>query len=170
MMSQSLHGGMKFSYIFVFGWSIIGCNDGRLKTYPVRGKAIFANGSVVKVGTIECKSREHRVQATGTIENDGTFLLSTYKSNDGAVAGLHDCVLVQFIQTENIPDYKPSSIGVVNKKHSTYSTSGLNIEVSASKPNEVAIKVEGTTPVKTSSDIEHQRSHDVQDKSGKSAK
>jgi ribosomal protein S12 len=135
--------------------TLVGCGNGKLKTYPTRGKVVFADGTPVKVGTIECKSLQHGVQATGTIQLDGTFALTTYVEGDGAVAGSHQCVVVQFIQTENIPNYKPSTLGVVNRKHASYSTSGLHFDVSATGPNEIKIEVQGVESTSGSSQESH---------------
>lgn len=132
-----------------------GCSDGKIKTYAVRGKVVFEDGSPVKVGTIECKSQKFGVQATGTIGLDGSFELTTYKQGDGAAAGKHKAVIVQFIQTENIPNYKPSLVGVVNKIHSSYATSGLTFEVSEKGPNDVVIKVQPQAVGLQESDHEH---------------
>jgi hypothetical protein len=90
----------------------VGCGDDRLPTYPVLGKVVFADGSPVKLGTIECLSETHGVQATGSINRDGTFTLKTYRDNDGAVEGTHKCVIVQFVQVEGLANYKPSTLGV----------------------------------------------------------
>jgi len=97
----------------------------------------------VKVGTIETKSKLHGVQAMASIELDGSFVFTTYKQGDGAVAGAHDCVVVQFVQAENIQNHKPSTLGVINPKHSSYATSGLQIDIAKDKQNELVIKVEG---------------------------
>lgn len=123
---------------------LVGCGKGQLKTYPAKGKVVFADGSPVKVGTIECKSFEHGVQATGTIDTDGSFVLTTYRDGDGAVAGNHKCVIVQFIPTENIPNFKPSPIGVVDRKFSSYATSELRLKISTTEPNDnLRIEVTG---------------------------
>ena len=121
----------------------VGCGDGRPPAYPAKGKVVFADGSPVKVGTIETKSKLHGVQATASIELDGSFVFTTYAKGDGAVAGAHDCVVVQFVQAENIKNHKPSTLGVVNPKHASYATSGLQFEISPDKQNELVIEVEG---------------------------
>lgn len=123
----------------------VGCGESQLKTYPVQGKVVFADGSPVKVGTVECLSETYGVQATGTIQLDGTFQLKTYRENDGAVEGLHKCVIVQFVQVERIPNYKPSTLGVINKRHGSYATSGLSIQIEpdSSKNQNIVLVVEG---------------------------
>ena len=136
------HGAHVAVFLFFAALVSLGCNDGKLKTYPATGKVVFPDGSPVKVGTIECKSIEHGVQATAEIGLDGTFSLTTYKQGDGAVAGNHKCVVVQFIQIDNPANYKPSTIGVVNNKYNSYSTSGLSFRIEPQK-NELLIQVEG---------------------------
>lgn len=134
----------------------VGCNGGRLRTYPVRGEVVFADGSPVKVGTIETKSVQHSVQARGSISTDGTFELTTYTNGDGAVAGDHRCVIVQFIPTEEIPNYRPSIMGVVHRKHSSYSTSELGFTVSSKGENRIRLVVQGADPIlKSTTDHGH---------------
>ncbi len=125
----------------------LGCTDNRLKTYPVQGKVVFPDGSPVRVGTIETKSILHGVQASGSIATDGTFQLTTYQTNDGAVAGDHRCVIVQFIPVEEIPNYRPSTLGVVNRKYSSYATSELVFTVEAKGDNQIWFEVQGADPV-----------------------
>ena len=121
---------------------LTGCSD-QLRTYPVSGKVRFTTGGVVHVGTVELKSREHKVQARGQIQSDGSFTLTTYKDGDGAVAGMHDCVVVQFVMAEGISGHKPSTVGVVDRRYASYSTSGLTVEVSPLRKNELILEVQG---------------------------
>lgn len=121
---------------------LTGCSD-QLRTYPVSGKVRFTTGGVVHVGTVELKSREHKVQARGQIQPDGSFTLTTYTNGDGAVAGMHDCVVVQFVMAEEISGHKPSTVGVVDRRYASYATSGLTVDVSPDKKNELTLDVEG---------------------------
>jgi hypothetical protein len=122
-----------------------GCSD-RLRTYPVNGKVQFKTGGVVHVGTVELKSREHSVHALGPIQSDGSFTLTTYKDGDGAIAGIHDCVVVQFVMAEGLAGHKPSTIGVVDRRYASYSTSGMQVDISTNKKNEIVLEVEGLLP------------------------
>jgi hypothetical protein len=119
-----------------------GCSD-RLPTYPVSGIVQFEEGKPVHVGTLELKSREHGIQARGDIQTDGSFQLSTYEAGDGAVAGLHDCVVVQMVIAEGLSAHRPSAVGVVDGRHANYATSGLVVEVSPNRNNLLTIEVEG---------------------------
>ena len=148
-METWLHVVNKSSAVHMVTLSVVamcfvltGCSD-QLRTYPVSGKVRFANGGVVHVGTVELKSREHKVQARGQIQSDGSFTLTTYKDGDGAVAGMHDCVVVQFVMAEGISGHKPSTIGVVDRRYASYSTSGLSAEISTDHSNELILKVDG---------------------------
>ena len=128
--------------VVVMCFVLTGCSD-QLRTYPVSGKVRFTTGGVVHVGTVELKSKEHNVQARGQIQSDGSFTLTTYKDGDGAIAGMHDCVVVQFVMAEGISGHKPSTVGVVDRRFASYSTSGLKAEISSSQSNELILMVEG---------------------------
>jgi hypothetical protein len=115
-----------------------------LPTYPVKGRVVFNGGGEVHVGTVELKSKEHpTIQARGTIETDGSFTLSTYEPNDGAIAGDHDCVVVQMVMAENVKSHRPSKVGIVDRKHASYATSGLRAQIKAGPANELELKVDG---------------------------
>lgn len=152
-----------------------GCSSDRLPTYPVQGRVVFSDGSPVHTGSIELKSREHGVQARGTIAGDGSFQLTTYEPNDGAVAGTHDCVVVQLVMVEELDNFTPSMAGIVDPRFGAYSQSGLKCEVYAESDNAVTITVEPMHPKPTgtnatSSDTrahehhlhQHDRHHDDQ--------
>lgn len=119
-----------------------GCSE-QLRTYPVSGKVRFSSGGLVRVGTVELKSREHNIQARGQIQSDGSFTLTTYKEGDGAVEGKHDCVVVQFVMAEGISGHTPSPVGVVDRRYASYATSGLSAVVSPSEKNELLLEVDG---------------------------
>ncbi len=116
----------------------VGCSD-NLPTYPTIGSVKFSDGGSVHVGTIELKSVEHpEVQARGEIGPDGTFALTTYEPNDGAIAGKHQAVVVQMVMVEGMKNFRPSSLGVIHPKHARYATSGLQFEI---KPGENTLEV-----------------------------
>jgi len=90
----------------------------------------------VHVGTIELESREQAVTARGEIGGDGRFVLSTFKPGDGAVAGMHDCVVVQMVIVEDISNFRPITGGVIHPRFDSYATSGLVCEVSDNIEND----------------------------------
>lgn len=108
------------------------------------------------MGTVETKSRDLGINARGTIAPDGTFQLSTFQTNDGAVAGVHDCVIVQLVIGEELT--KPgSAYGVVDRRHNSYATSGLTIEVAPDGVNEFRLEV---TAYRGKEPSEKEHSHD----------
>jgi len=85
-------------------------------------------------------------------------LLTTYTDDDGAVAGMHDCVVVQFIMAEELKDFKPSVLGVVHPRYASYSTSGLTVEIKADSPNDLKIEVDGVKKVSAKDEANHDES------------
>jgi hypothetical protein len=119
----------------------LGC-DQRPRTYPVSGKVTFADGKPIHTGTIELKERETGINARGEIKQDGTFTLSTFDSNDGAVVGMHDCVVIQRVIVEDLKDFHSSTYGVIDPRHNSYHSSGLQVEVLPINQNQVTLVVE----------------------------
>jgi|694.fasta_scaffold00030_65 hypothetical protein len=132
--------------IVVRSWAILavglllGCNN-QPATYPVYGQVQFPSGAAVRMGTVEARSRELGLNARGAIGPDGSFQLTTFSTDDGAVQGIHDCVIVQMVVTEDIAQ-AGSAFGVVDPKHGSYKTSGLTIEVQPDSENKVILKVD----------------------------
>lgn len=118
------------------------CSD-QLATYPVTGRVQFAGGEPVRVGKVEFTSREHGLQARGEIDSEGRFELSTFAPGDGAVAGLHDCVVVQMVLAEGAAGPRPTTIGVVDRRHADYASSGLSAEVLPQAGNSIVLEVQG---------------------------
>jgi ribosomal protein S12 len=134
-------------FLGLFALVLSGCNSGNLKTYPIEGQVVFQDGSPVKVGIVETKAVGKTVQARGAINKDGTFTLTTYRENDGAIAGDHKVVVIQVVPVEDIPNYRPSTMGVVHRKHAAYHTSGLTMNVLADGKNKIKLIVSGADPV-----------------------
>ncbi|GIW98533.1 MAG: hypothetical protein KatS3mg111_1866 [Pirellulaceae bacterium] len=126
--------------------ALVGCSDGRLPTYPVTGRIVFADGSPVRMGMVELKSREHGIHARGEINREGHFVLSTYEPGDGAVAGTHDCVVVQMVMVEDYAGFQPTTEGVVHPKFGSYATSKLVVDVRGQDRNAFYLQVEPLAP------------------------
>jgi hypothetical protein len=132
-----------FGLIAIVLLATIGCGPIRPKAYTTRGKVVFPDGSPVHVGTVELKSREHAVNARGSIENDGSFVLTTYQNGDGAIAGTHDCVVVQMVLVEDSRIRSHGTVGVVNPRFASYATSQLQCVIEPQNGNEITLTVEG---------------------------
>ncbi|MHC5538828.1 hypothetical protein ACYOEI_11460 [Singulisphaera rosea] len=57
-------------------------------TLPVKGKVMF-KGQPLKKGTITFEPDGAGKDASGQIQPDGTFVMTTYTKDDGAVVGTH---------------------------------------------------------------------------------
>ncbi len=139
MYSHWIRGVCLLPFVSLF--LILGCSRNP-KTYPVQGVVVFPDNKPVHVGHIEFRARESNLCARGTIQEDGKFTLTTFESGDGAVAGEHDCVVVQRVIAENIAGHTPSTYGVIDPKHASYTTSGLFAVVNPVDKNEIKLVVE----------------------------
>ncbi|MCR9295267.1 MAG: carboxypeptidase regulatory-like domain-containing protein [bacterium] len=132
----------------------VGCSR-QPRTYPVAGRVQFPAGSPVMVGVVEFQSLEHGLNARGDIQRDGTFQLTTFEPNDGAVAGEHKCVVLQMVVGENISGHRPSKLGVVHPRYASYSTSGLTAQVNDNGDNSIVLEVEGVLETQPPADQPH---------------
>jgi len=119
-----------------------GCGSDRPATYPVRGRVVFSNGQPVKLGTVELLSKDHRINATGTIQADGSFELGTFSSRDGACAGEHSVIVMQMIVTEGLQKHQNDHGLPVDLVFSSYTTSPLKASIQPEGDNSLVLTVE----------------------------
>jgi hypothetical protein len=139
-------------FVLVLG-SLVGC--GTRKTYPVRGKVQYPDGSPMKGGAVMFeplgvekveKGAEAPIMARGYINEDGTFALSTFGDEDGAPPGHYRVLVRAQVKRhgrgvdENAPDpqWDPYQI---HQRFQDFKTSGLEFTVEP-KVNDFLIKVE----------------------------
>lgn len=113
---------------------LIGCS-GHYSTYPAGGKVTYEDGTPLPGGWVEFKSAEHDLRASGTIQEDGTFEMSTYAPGDGAVAGKHHVAVRPGIPTDD------SQGGLVADKFQDFDKSGITVTVDSGGENQFTIKV-----------------------------
>lgn len=123
---------------------LVGCSGNGIATYPVEGIVTLEDGTPLQTGTVEFNSLEHDLTASGSIQSDGTFRLTTYKAGDGAVSGDHDAVVVQLISTEDLPLHDHDHGPTIDPKYSHYDSAGLRFTVHDDRTNAVKIVL---TPV-----------------------
>jgi hypothetical protein len=87
----------KFAALAVLMAAIAGCGNSQLKTHPVHGQFKYEDGTFPKFGEVEFYNAQHRLNARGKINRDGTFTVGTFKEADGAVAGKHRVVVMQHV-------------------------------------------------------------------------
>jgi hypothetical protein len=88
-------------------------------TLPVKGKVIFKGQPLTK-GTVSFEPEGPGKEAFGEIQPDGTFVLTTYKKDDGAVLGKHR------VSVSNAGKSVPL-------KYASFAASQLEVEVSEGK-------------------------------------
>ncbi len=100
----------------------VGCSSSEptgALTAAVKGKVTFKGQPVTK-GTVAFEPDGGGKEAFGTIQPDGTFIMTTYKKEDGAVLGKHRVSV--------------SNAGIsVPLKYASYSASKVEVEVTAEK-------------------------------------
>jgi len=124
---------------------LVGCGGER--AYKVEGKVQFADGSPVMFGTIEFLNRDRKLNARGKIKRDGSFTVTTFKRDDGAVEGKHVVTIQQFatvpLVSNQMVRIDHDHGNLVHEKYRTYSKSDLPpVTIEAKSPNEVLIIVE----------------------------
>jgi len=116
-----------------------GCGSGN--TYPVRGKVVFKDGTPLTGGLVLFRPVDERLQVSsrGDIQQNGTFILETYKEGDGAVPGKYQVK----IKPPPRPKIREKPIGkpIIDPRFESYETSGLEFEVTRSK-NDFRIEVD----------------------------
>lgn len=115
--------------------AIGGCGHQGLPVAPTSGK-VTLDGREVPQGSVVFTPSKGR-SATGTIRPDGTFTLTTYRENDGAILGEHQ---VAISGAEVGPDFDPrkleqSAKWLVPPRYRDPVTSGLSYEVVEGREN-----------------------------------
>ncbi len=142
-LMKSLH----YLGVTLFLLSTIGCGSDQLPTHPVNGKVAFQDGTFPMFGTIEFYNDEHKINARGKINRDGTFTVGTYEKDDGAVAGDHRVVIIQIVSEPGSPLSKVTSNidhdhgELVSPKYLDYRSSDLSCSIQASE-NDVELIVD----------------------------
>jgi hypothetical protein len=124
--------------------AVTGCSDGNPRTYPVRGEVRFPDGRPLTRGTVEFEllDQEKPITATGEISEDGTFVLGTFKLDDGAIAGRHRAAVIADHEIGTGAE-RPGTLPptALDPRYRDFKTSGLEFTVEPGK-NEIVIKVE----------------------------
>lgn len=122
--------------------TLSGCGEQRPATYPTRGRVVFSDGKPVMLGTVELLSENGSLNAQGAIQPDGTFVLGTFASDDGAVAGAHKAIVMQLIVSDGLPKHSLDHGDPVDPFYGSYSSSPLTANVQESESNDITLTVE----------------------------
>ncbi len=116
---------------------------------------MFEDGEPVRIGSVEFRiavPAESNAEpgswmiARGKISEEGTFQLTTFEPNDGAIQGTHQVTVHQLVITEDL-GFKAHGHGRrVSPKYADYATSGLTATVEAvpssgKKTNQITLKL-----------------------------
>jgi hypothetical protein len=126
--------------MLIFG--SVGCkNSDELETSPVSGR-VTLDGAPVSTGTVTFVPSRGRA-AKGEIKQDGRFVLSTYRPEDGAIVGKHKAavmVLRSDIQKTPGPEQE-QSIMAIPPRYAIAEESGLEYEVKTGQTNEFTLEL-----------------------------
>jgi hypothetical protein len=120
--------------------ALIGSAGCGAKTQPVQGKVVFKDRTPLTGGLVLFEPAEGtaRACARGDIQPDGTFRLSTYAKDDGALEGRH-----RVLVAPPLPD-NPRDLGkalVIHPRYEQFETSKLEFTVTRGK-NDFTIVVD----------------------------
>src|SRR3954464_4903867 len=115
--------------LFVFFAAIPGCNHSSLELAPVHGKVTIDNqplfqGKVMFAPVAKGNDVNPGKPAWGNIQSDGTYRLTTYKNDDGAVVGEHWVTIMN--SEEKLPKGVPEFSRLVVPKKATVATNKDN--------------------------------------------
>jgi hypothetical protein len=142
--SSVSHTNLRLLAILLFTLVVTGC--GGAATCPIRGRVVFKDTNALArelvgyVVTFELVDGD--VSASGVVERDGTFEVSTYELGDGAVPGRHRVALNAPMSHELIEGPGAAEAArLIPDKYGSPTTSGLEITVKSSG-QEVELAVE----------------------------
>lgn len=130
--------------------STFGCKQNP-RVVPVSGTVLY-NDKPLPFGTVLFQPTNGQV-ASGQIERDGSFKLSSYADNDGAVPGRHfvsvTCYEGQRPGAAAAPKGGEVSMGklLIPVKYTRFGSSGLSAEIQDATDQAVELRLEGP-PVK----------------------
>ncbi len=103
------------------------------ETSTVQGKVTY-QGNPVTQGVILLTPEGSGQAATGEIQTDGSFQLTTFKKNDGARPGKYRVAVQPFPATGGIPGMEfPEGKPPIPAKYLDANTSGLTAEIKSGK-------------------------------------
>ncbi|MFN6152411.1 MAG: carboxypeptidase regulatory-like domain-containing protein [Planctomyces sp.] len=119
-----------------------GCGEDRPRAYPTKGRVIFADGTPVKLGTVELLSQNHGTTASGKIGEDGSFVLGTYTPDDGACDGPHKAIISQLMIFDGMVRHTMDHGSPVDPLYGSYNSSPLKVDIRRVAQNTLELKVE----------------------------
>jgi hypothetical protein len=123
---------------------LAGCGSRSLPTYRAGGKVVFPDGKPLGGGWVWFESVQGAQipGSRGQIQLDGSFQLTTYRPNDGAVEGEHRALVTPPPPEGGLKQLKLVTM-LINPRFSQFETSGLKFAVTRDPArNQFTIEVE----------------------------
>lgn len=139
---RTYRAACRFGLLLVGTLVVLGCRSGRERTHPVSG-TVRVGGQPLAGYLVMFRPAQGPV-ASGRLDADGRFRLTTYRPRDGAVAGVHHVWLVPPEIEFDVPEDEIEFLGDTSSlrpptpfaaKYLSFATSGLTADVQAG-PNE----------------------------------
>jgi len=113
---------------------LVGCSHRGGATYPVTGTVKLSDGKPLAGGRILFQpTGEQTNSARGIIAQDGSFQLTTFEPNDGAVPGEHKVVITPAVPEEALDN--PTAIAryrsLVDQRYQNVDSTPLKLTVQA---------------------------------------
>lgn len=105
------------------------------------------NGKPASGALVTLHSKSHNLAASGRADADGAFTLTTWRLDDGAVAGEHAVSIETIVITGYTQDGLPIEVNDMPPKYQNPETSGLTATISDVGSNLLSFEVSG--PPKT---------------------
>jgi hypothetical protein len=91
LMTGRWNAFTRASLVFLF----VGCEQGRVTTYPASGIVRFSDGQAVRFAVVEFHSATSGPSPHAKLDDDGRFQLGTFAVGDGAPIGDYRVIVVQ---------------------------------------------------------------------------
>jgi len=101
------------------------------------------NGAPAAGALVTLHSRSHNLAASGKADSAGSFVLTTWRLGDGAVAGVHRVSVETIVITGYTGDGDPIEVNEMPPTYQNPETSGFMATISERGPNVLEFEVTG---------------------------
>ena len=109
--------------------------------FKARGRVTW-NGEPLKGAVVSFQSLTHNLAATGSTNDRGEFVLTSYRSGDGAAAGDHAVTITKRVDVQD-KNGNSVSFNLMPLKYEDRDVSGLTATIAENNNNVLEFKVEG---------------------------
>lgn len=115
--------------------SLAGCGESLPETVEVHGQITY-QGEPLETGMVTFEPVKTDTNppirpAKGFLESDGTYRLSTFRTNDGAMPGEYVVLVHAFNEVSSVDALSPAPISIIPEKYNRSDTSSLTATIPA---------------------------------------